>query len=241
MQWKLMTFLSISLISSGAAAESAFRDPDTDFSVYETKSFGARPIYETSQGGGSAHSRAKKYNEAELPAATSWNGSLLQSRFEKMRDAKVVDGEYRPSWLYPDDGCFARAAVATRTAFHHFFPLPKKVFAFGNLTVKTPNSPRGKVSWWYHVAPIVQVGDAKYVIDPAIERSRPLLLREWLEAMGTPEKMKVSICDSGTYSPGDRCNKDSDGLELRAINTQRHYLRLEERRLRALNREEEIQ
>ena len=117
--------------------------------------------------------------------------------------------------------------MANKTAFQKFYPLPGKVFAFGNLTVKTDHSPRGSVSWWYHVAPVVEVEGEKFVLDPAIEFSRPLSLSEWLSRMGDPSRIKVSFCGSGTYIPSDSCDEESDGLELRALGTQRSYLKLE--------------
>ncbi len=220
-----------------AGEESAYRHPDRDFSSYESRFMNSSRIREVSTGGRSAHRRAKLFPEATLPQATIWTANMLQARFEKLRDEKFIEtasGLRRPSWLYPDDGCFARAAMANRVAFQEFMPVPSKVFAFGNLRVKTTNHPRGSVSWWYHVAPIVQVGETKYVLDPAIEFSRPLTLEEWLGRMGSPEKMKVSVCSSGTYSPGDNCDKETNGLELRALRTQKHYLSLEEQRARRL-------
>lgn len=207
------------------AKVSAIRNPEIDARVYEKKYLGEK-IFEKSRGR-SAYSRADVLSEEALPAHQRWSAGELQRRFETMRDHPIVDGKWPPSWLYPEDGCFARASMANKTAFHHFYPLPGKVFAFGNLTVKTSNSPRGSVSWWYHVAPIVEVNGDKYVLDPAIEYQRPLLLNEWLGRMGEASSIKVSFCDSGTYGPSDDCDEKTDGLELSALSTQRYYLKLE--------------
>jgi hypothetical protein len=215
--------------------ESAFRDPDKDYRVYERKLLKHGTIRRTvREGCASAHKCAQLFNEELSLKATSWEEVLLQERFEAIRDGKFIKsstGELKsPSWSYPDDGCYSRAAVVNRFAFHQFYPIPSKVFAFGNLAVNTPNSPRGRVSWWYHVAPVVEVNGKKYVLDPAIEFERPLELGDWLSAMGDPEKIKVSICKSGTYSPGDDCEKETDGLEFRGMKAQKHFLKLEERR-----------
>lgn len=218
---------------------SASRDLETDYTQYEQstpKSLRRTPL-----------STAKLYNEETLPKATTWaSKEMMQSRFEGLRDekfliwAKEPDMLRRSSWLYPDDGCFARAALAMRNMFKGYAPLAKKVFVFGNLRVKTRNSPKGIVGWWFHVAPIVEVKNVKYVLDPAINPLAPLTLKEWLQAMGKPEKMKVAICASGAYSPSDNCDKESDGLELRAERSQQKYLGLEYVRLAKMGRLNEL-
>lgn len=243
--------LSIVILSSvsniALASVEAYRPVNVDYTVYErrvleTQSTDEKFMRVTPIGS------ARLYNEETLPKAIAWKSIAdMQERFEKIRDERFLtmadepDFPRRISWLYPKDGCFARASLFNRNAFRLFIPVPNKVFAFGNLRVKTPNSSRGVVGWWYHVAPIVQVGAEKYVLDPAIEPERPLLLREWIERMGNPKRIKVSICGSGAYSPGDNCHKESDGMELRAERTQKHYLALEERELKRMGRNPEAE
>ncbi len=231
-----------------AGMESAYRNPNIPYEFYEKRAY--RYLNRNSGPNNkfviknTPLNKAKKFTEVDLPDITRWKSTLLQTRFEKLRDTRFISingEERRPSWIYPDDGCYARAAMVSRNVFRWFYPQTKKVFAFGSLRVKTPNSPRGKVSWWYHVAPIVQVEDKKYVLDPAIEPSRPLELSEWISRMGRPEKIKVSICASGTYSPGDHCEKKTDGLELRAEKAQKAYLLKEEARIRKLGRQVEAE
>jgi hypothetical protein len=187
-------------------------------------------------------------NHSQLPKVTMWRSHQdLQHRFEKIRDERFLFLKKSPhfprriSWLYPKDGCFARAALVSRHAFRNYIPIPNKIFAFGNLRVKTPYARRGVVGWWCHVAPMVQVDENKYVLDPSIEATRPLLLNEWLRRMGKPENIKIAICRPGTYSPGDNCIRETDGLELRAMETQKHYLELEEVALRGLGRDPKIE
>lgn len=244
-------FLSIAILSSVAnlaqATIEAYRPANVDYTVYERRVFETQSPDEkflrvTPIGS------ARLYNEETLPKAIAWKSMAdMQERFEKIRDERFMTMADEPeflrriSWLYPKDGCFARASLFNRNAFRLFIPVPNKVFAFGNLRVKTPNSSRGVVGWWYHVAPIVQVGAEKYVLDPAIEPERPLLLKEWIERMGNPKRIKVSICSSGAYSPGDNCLKETDGMELRAERTQKHYLALEERELKRMGRNPEAE
>ena len=190
---------------------------------------------------------ASLYKEANLPKVTSWASvTVMNDRFQKTRDLRFMkansSGDFprRISWLYPDDGCFARAALFNRIIFQAFAPVPIKVFVFGNLRVATSYSPRGRVGWWYHTAPVVEVQGEKYVLDPSIDISKPLRLKEWMARMGQPEKMKIAFCESGTYSPSDDCEKESDGLELRALRSQQKYLNLEWTRVKNLRLNPEI-
>lgn len=244
MKSKFLLALPLFSLSAFALDEnvSAYRNLKTDYAVYEQralqKDFDLKILRTTPL------NMARLYSEESLPTPIAWRSvEDLQERFEAIRDERFIklpgeeDFPRRISWLYPKDGCFARAALFNRAAFRKFIPIPNKVFAFGNLKVKTPYAVRGVVGWWYHVAPIVRVGDTKYVLDPSIEATRPLTLKEWLERMGDPKRIKVSICGTGTYSPGDDCDKKTDGLELRAERTERHYLSLEERELKRLGKE----
>lgn len=244
----MVAALSMVLDAQASNSHSAYRHPDTSYTVYEERASRWKAPEEIEDEEisnanfsrrGSALKVARLYKEEELLPSTSWRAETLQTRFEQMRDAKVIeaaDGPRRLSWMYPDDGCYARAALANRTLFEMFLPVPKKVFAFGNLRVETENSPQGFVSWWYHVAPIIEVKDMKYVLDPSIEMSRPLPLKEWLSRMGTPEQIKVAICEDGTYAPSDSCGKETDGLELKAEIAQKMYTNYEKNRLQKLGR-----
>lgn len=224
-----------------AEVELAWRDPNIDYTVYEARALRSETQKVLWK---SALRSAVKLDSAVLPAATAWTRVELHERFQRMRDERFLQSVQsnfprRASWLYPDDGCYARAALANRNLFRWFLPVPSKVFVFGNLRVKTPNAPRGAVSWWYHVAPVVDVNGEKFVLDPAIEPSKPLPLNEWLARMGKPERMKVSICGSGTYTPGDNCSKETDGMEKSAERAQAAYLKLEWQRLKRLGRSAE--
>lgn len=244
---KSVLFLCLSLLPLATYAEnenvSAYRNLKVDYSVYEKKvlQHDSEKILRSTP-----LSVARIYSEKALPDITSWKSlEDLQERFEDIRDERFLTTPARPdfprriAWLYPKDGCFARAALFNRTAFRKFIPIPQKVFAFGNLKVKTPFARSGVVGWWYHVAPIVEVGTTKYVLDPSIESTRPLKLKEWLERMGNPGAMKVAICDSGTYSPSDSCERKTDGIELRAEQVEKKYLSLEETELAKLGHESE--
>lgn len=73
--------------------------------------------------------------------------SAQSEGFRSLRDARWLtmpgmrDFKRRSSWLYPDDGCFARAALGGQKLESWDYPRPKKLFIFGDLEVKTANSP----------------------------------------------------------------------------------------------------
>lgn len=193
----------------------------------------------------SAVDAAAPFSSAHLPPATAWpSRDVMAANFARFRDTRWMTLPSRPdfprrsSWLYPDDGCFARAALAIFNLARWGISLPNKVFVFGDLAVRTPNSPDGLVTWWYHVAPLVEVDGLKYVLDPAIEPRHPLKLEDWLATMSaTPDDLEVAVCGSGTYSPSDACSDQSDGREVQAARDQREYLNLEWRRVSELGRD----
>lgn len=147
---------------------------------------------------------------------------IRDSRFLYTKDNSAFPR--RISWLYPDDGCFARAAMSGMKLQDEHLVRPAKVFVFGDLTVQTPYSITGVVSWWYHVSIVVNYGGAIYVLDPAMNSAGPLLLEDWFNKMGFAENIEGVICNPYTYDPFDDCftaHKDSDRF---ALSHQNEYL-----------------
>lgn len=167
----------------------------------------------------------------------------LQARFQLIRDEKILkDSQNRSrrlTWLYPDDGCYARAELAARLLQSKGAAAPAKIFAFGGLAVNTPNHPDGMVSWWYHVAPIVRVGTEYYVYDPAIEPQRPLKAQEWLKIMNAPEA-QISICSTNSYDPDSPC-ETTRSYEQSARGDETNFLSMEWTRLQYLGRSPEAE
>lgn len=190
---------------------------------------------------------SKVFERATLPQATVWESQeVMQKRFEEMRDLRFMQLQSKPnflrriSWLYPDDGCFARAQVAVRNLIRANYPAPSKIFVFGDLSVATANSPYGSVTWWYHVAPLVEVDGVKYVLDPAIEPAHPLPLAQWLAKQSpNPGQLSVAVCGSGSYHPYDDCARVNDGDESQAQVEQEWFLDSEWSRLEELSRDPE--
>jgi hypothetical protein len=177
-------------------------------------------------------------NWGKVPSMTADDLAL---RFAQIRDEKILtDGQARArrlTWLYPDDGCYARAEMAVNRLESLGSPvIPVKIFAFGNLTVKTNNTPSGWVSWWYHVAPIVKVDAEYYVIDPAIEPNAPLRVQDWYTRMGGGQ-IQLSICNSHTYDPEGSCENASQSQQDQANSDERYFLGLEWDRVLSLGRD----
>jgi hypothetical protein len=170
------------------------------------------------------------------------NAAVAIQSFAKVRDTKFIKDTThnlvrRSSWLFPDDGCFARAALAVQNLKQWNRTAPAKLFIFGNLTVKTANSPDGSVSWWYHVVPIVMVGQQPVIFDPAINQAAPIYLKDWIATMTTDVKtVSFSICKSTSYAPSSPCTVDSTSSEP-ALDHQMMYLNDEWARLLDMKRE----
>lgn len=176
-----------------------------------------------------------------------WEYDEVVKAFNLTRDHQFLsfndfDIKFRRStWLYPDDGCFARSDLLIKNALEFNFPKMQKIFSFGNLSVLTGNNPNGNVSWWYHVVPIVHTENETFVFDPAIEPLRPLKYNEWIKAQGDESEIRVSICPSSTYMPYDPCLSDTNTLSEEAIMDQKMFLDLEWSRLIELDRNPKLE
>jgi hypothetical protein len=147
------------------------------------------------------------------------------------------------AFRYPTDGCYARAHLMILRMQKAGFK-PAKVWSFANgeeLYVRTPNIPRGYVTWKYHVAPILRVRlkDGRqrwYVIDPALFKA-PATLTYWRKMQIKPGSKHVPyvtltyvghapkdihgrrLPGSG-YWPG---HDPKEGLNVHAVKTMRSY------------------
>jgi hypothetical protein len=230
--------------AAGIEAKSAKRDPNVSYKAYMARAYLlSQQEHPDATAKAAVDSGMSADNAAKVPVASWATSAELKEHFEFVRDLRFLESPQQPgfkrrsSWLYPDDGCFARAALAVKNLASNNQLPPNKIFVFGNLNVKTGNAPDGSVSWWYHVAPIIEVQGAKYVLDPALEPKHPLPMMDWLKLMGDPKQMEVAICGSGTYTPNDSCDKTTDGLEQGAGDDQIYYLDAEWDRLLELNRD----
>jgi hypothetical protein len=154
----------------------------------------------------------------------------LEHMFHVIRDSRFLyvnetpDFSRRISWLYPDDGCFARAALSGVKLNDEALVRPIKIFAFGTLEVQTPYASSGSVSWWYHVASVVSYMGAYYVLDPALNAQAPLLVEDWFNLMSTNTNLKGVVCNAYAYDPFDDCFKATAKSEQHAQKDQLKYL-----------------
>ena len=197
----------------------------------------------------SALSAARPIEDADFSRLTRWSSVELEKYFERVRDDRFLSLSERPdflrrsSWLFPDDGCFARAAVTGRRLSQWGVSRPKKLFIFGQLRVRTPNGPAGvggSVYWWYHVASVVSQAGRIYVLDPAIFPKNAVLFDDWVEAMvDDPKTVRVAVCEAYSYEPGSSCLSSTPSDEAAATEQQHDFLRSEWSRLEQLGRSAE--
>lgn len=178
-----------------------------------------------------------KLTESEMDPVT------LQSLFEEVRDLQPLKDENknprRLTWLYPDDGCYARSAMAQQQLKTRGQGQFQQIFVFGNLVAETNNHPSGQVNWWYHVVPIIKTSFGTFVFDPALEPNHPLLIDQWIDTI-MPHRFdaKASLCAPATYSPEDICKTKGAIKEEAAIHDETEvYLDLEWSRLSNLGRD----
>jgi hypothetical protein len=175
-----------------------------------------------------------------------WTDAEIWAEFEATRDPRYMDDIYpaaaafnprRISWLYPDDGCFARAQQVIALAGDDGFTgikTPYKLWAFdkqgmNRLHVDTDNSDTGvggSVNWTWHVVPLVQNEDGDFIVfDAALNPCGPLFWEDWLALMvldvdmfdNDADDFEVSISDADAYFPGDEPFGDPDGPTLRTV------------------------
>ncbi len=234
-------FFSAQLYCSSWKKFSAYRPKNEDF---ETTVFKRGRKFRKLRTTGSAYNSAVTFEQLNFSSVTKWSKEDLVYAFSRIRDERFIRQTQSPtfprrsSWLYPHDGCWARAALSAQRSFEWGFKRPNKIFVFGDLAVKTPNAKEGVVTWWYHVVPLVKdENDRPIVIDPSIEAGTYITLAEWLTKMGDISKMKIAICNTYTYGPMDSCEYSNSKTEAEALNDQLHYLPSEWKNLEDLKRD----
>lgn len=194
--------------------------------------------------GPSVERSKKSLSEIDLstvPELSSYE--TLEALFQHVRDKRFLPSPHdssfprRLTWLYPDDGCFARAEMAKNEFEDMQVLLPKKVFVFGNLYAQSTNTVSGHVAWWYHVAVTYRVGPQVYVMDPSLEPRRPLMLEEWDQLVGGANTfLQYSFCSKDAYDPTSDCEPSRAQDKSRTLFDQKSFLQPEWSRLLTLQR-----
>lgn len=240
--YKIIAIVLVSGVvqSSGAQGISARRLPGEDWKVAAKRELQGRI-----QAHDSAENVAGPVDRLGIEGVPEiGDARKLQALFERARDERFLVWRKRPdflrrsTWLYPDDGCFARAALFNQNFAAWNEVRPMKLFVFGNLRVETENSPTGEVTWWFHVVPVVSNGSELIVLDPAISPRKPLGVLDWIKTMTSDIKsVAVSVCKTFTYLPADSCGSSQAAAEFEAEFDQKNFLSLEWDRLEKLNRD----
>ncbi len=184
----------------------------------------------------SARGAAQSFSEAlDASFLPEWPGSFqeLQLAFQKARDIRLYvqsnqkSFPRRSTWFYPRDGCYARAAHVARVFENDGKVRPGKVFAFGNLKMRTFFKPQKYVYWSYHVAAAFRWRGEIFILDPGVEPQRLLRLSEWLGRFSKLSSVKVALCDSFSYTPGSRCWGGTSRQERFSVQHQLGFLPVE--------------
>ena len=229
-------FLILSHIHFTAYANSAYRYPYESSEAAAIRVLGAIP--ENSM---SAYSTKKHFHYLNFQSVPQWSFEQLFNYFYYVRDLQFLEdpnklvSARRLSWMYPDHGCWIRAQLMNYIFKQLGVPPLAKVFIYGNLKVDTFFSPRRSVSWWYHVIPMVRVDNEIFVVDPAIEITRPLLFTEWAGRQGDIQNhLTFAVCHPQTYGPRDDCFQPTKNSDKSAFSSISSYLSSETSRLKAL-------
>lgn len=124
------------------------------------------------------------------PAALDVTPDVAQQMFDTVNGQSCPITASVPScipFLYPDDGCWARAHQMCRIMIANNVT-PLKVWIYGTLVVNTSNSPACSVQWGWHVAPLLGVDTGvssdQWVIDPSLFDA-PVPLSDWIAIQNT--------------------------------------------------------
>ncbi len=155
-----------------------------------------------------------------------------------LSDPDVENFLRRITWLYPDDGCSIRAALALKKIEDTLLASLQRVYLFGNLLVNTSNHPQGHVRWWYHTALVTRYNGVIYLFDPAIEPQHLITLDDWLTRQDQDiSQSQISICHGYTYNVTDPCDGPLQNPGQEALENIKGFLSLERQRQVWLSRD----
>lgn len=137
--------------------------------------------------------------------------------FRLIRDARFIEfnsEKHRLNWLEPNDRmCMQRAGLAAGILLHSGFPMATSVLFSGGFiscSAWRDGDAGGQkrdgsacISWPWHNALGVRVGDEVYILDPALNFERPVTLREWVELSFLRDSGQGLKLEVGMKSLGD--------------------------------------
>ena len=210
----LSAFVSLQAAAQLSVAVSAVRPANQDWQ----QTLSAKNLRLPANSALSVTAAHGKWSSIEAIPKWSLTFSELENLSKTVRDIRPYKNpnsrKYlrQAPWLYPLDGCYAKAAHVSDVIQDAGYVAPGKIFAFGNLRVKSKYAEGGYAHWSYHVVPGYQIENEIYVIDPVASENEDgtnsglLTLQQWLTRISrNPENVKVSLCDSNAYDPRRRC------------------------------------
>ena len=122
---------------------------------------------------------------------------------------KAISYDWGIEFNFPHGGCQQRAQLISLLLKKKYQIEHYKIWLFApaalylkedrmlQLVDKNYLSPNGNIEWSFHVAPVVNIktdnGVETYIIDPSVDRDKPLLLRDWLIALGNSHTGQYSF------------------------------------------------
>lgn len=134
-------------------------------------------------------------------------------------------------FLYPDDGCWARASEMCRLMINAG-ALPRKIWIDGTLHALTRNNPQCFVDWGWHVAPVLCVRRWRWlfcccfgrdmVIDPSLFTT-PVTKAQWKGVQGDPAATLTITAHTyyASWHPSDPTYSETN-LDLATYRTRLH-------------------
>lgn len=173
------------------------------------------------------------YTVAQMIAlgVPQWTDAEIMAHFATSRSDRYLEQSTVPgyprriSWLFPDNGCFARAeqviGMETDPARKPFKLWALDTSGMNQLEVITDNHPSGQVNWTWHVVPLVlNSANQPIVFDAALNPCGPLFWEDWLALMvggnaslfdDTASPFRVVVSDYNAYVPGHEIFDQSPG------------------------------
>lgn len=199
--------LSAALTALQASGAQALVSENDAHEVVDVRPFGHRPIAP----------RPERRALAARAGAPTKTVSMDQARalfdMVAMTTCDPLDAE-APCipFLYPDDGCPARAHEMCRR-FVEKGVEPEKIWTWGYVTVPTPNHPDCETFWIYHVAPTLDVDGTLHVIDPSL-CTAPVIVDDWLAKMRGGSKVALYYTPWTEYMRGGPDDPDFESTDI---------------------------
>jgi hypothetical protein len=263
----LLVALVLSLFSGVAVAQSATppkidcgsaKRPEVDLETYfatcRARAAAARGRAGITAAGDTVEGTKSVWSQVNWSVVPTWSDADILAQYPLQRDVRYMTGTNNPgvsrriSWMYPDDGCFARAEQFNAKVAAAGKTRPYKLFAFGSLRVYSSNSSE-TVTWGWHVVPVVRRTTGEVIVfDAALNPCRPINWKEWLSFMVDDVNVfntagsgfAISLASPTAYGPFDLKNGEPSHEAESLVDQQTRFLNYEWDRQVALGRDPNV-